>query len=508
MRASASWFLPTLGGTPFTHKPPLHFWLVDALTLLFGTYSTWAFVLPSIAGFLFLAWVVGRMASSPLTRPLRGHPLPARAGRGALDGREGLLPAARGEGARRADEGRRSNTLAAFICCSSLMIWGSAQTARMDVSFTAFLALGAWLLFDWLETGRGSKGVKAGAAFGIATMIKGPMAPVIAIVLFVLELARRRQRVRAREGVLALGVMAAIPLAWFIPAAIAGGDAYRHDVIVKQTVGRALSSWVHQAPPWYYVAHLPGVLFPWFILAAMAAWTFRRGTPLQRFCLSWIAAVLLPYSLMSSKLDIYMMALLPPVAILVADLVHAGAAGIRKANAAMLILYALVGIAGMVTPARLIKGADLLGRDDVRLLFAVLAGFAIMELLLMPRRSLTASVLAVGLVPLAPLAYAGAVLMPLANGIASTRPLIAALERQHVPAEQMALFTCPYLWSRDFPRELERVRYTSPEDLRTSQPALIATSRAHANEIAFALRGYRRVESVQMIGKWFDVYRR
>jgi 4-amino-4-deoxy-L-arabinose transferase-like glycosyltransferase len=469
MRTSASWFLPTLGGTPFTHKPPLHFWLVDALTLLFGTYSTWAFVLPSIAAFAFLAWVVGRMGT-------RHTP----------------------------------NTLAAFICGSSLMVWGSAQTARMDVSFTAFLALGAWLLFAWLETGRGRAALAAGAAFGIATMIKGPMAPVIAIVLFVIELARRRQRVRAREGVMALLVMAAIPLAWFIPAAIAGGDAYRHDVIVKQTVGRALSSWVHQAPPWYYVAHLPGVLFPWFILAVMAAWTFRRGTPLQRFCLSWIAAVLLPYSLMSSKLDIYMMALLPPAAILIADLVQAGAAGIRKANAAMLILYALIGVAGMVTPARMIKGdgAAILGRDDVRLLFALLAGFAIMELLLLSRRSLTASVLAVGLVPLAPLAYAGAVLMPLANGIVSTRPLIAALERQHVPAEEMALFSCPYLWSRDFPRELERVRYASPEDLRATQPALIATSRAHANEIAFALRGYRRVESLQMIGKWFDVYRR
>src|SRR5204862_7982539 len=41
MRASGSWFLPPLEGTPFTHKPPLHFWLLAADSLLFGTHSIW-----------------------------------------------------------------------------------------------------------------------------------------------------------------------------------------------------------------------------------------------------------------------------------------------------------------------------------------------------------------------------------------------------------------------------------------------------------------------------------
>ncbi len=36
MRATGRVFLPTLLGVPFTHKPPLHFWLIDALTLPFG----------------------------------------------------------------------------------------------------------------------------------------------------------------------------------------------------------------------------------------------------------------------------------------------------------------------------------------------------------------------------------------------------------------------------------------------------------------------------------------
>src|SRR5947207_15769971 len=61
MRGTGAFFLPTLNGTPFTHKPPLHFWLIDLLTYPLGVYSTWAFVLPSIAAFVFLMWLIWRL---------------------------------------------------------------------------------------------------------------------------------------------------------------------------------------------------------------------------------------------------------------------------------------------------------------------------------------------------------------------------------------------------------------------------------------------------------------
>ena len=67
MRASGAFFLPTLGGQPFTHKPPIHFWLIDLLTFPLGTYSMWAFVLPSLASFALLLWLLWR----------RGGPLAA-----------------------------------------------------------------------------------------------------------------------------------------------------------------------------------------------------------------------------------------------------------------------------------------------------------------------------------------------------------------------------------------------------------------------------------------------
>jgi 4-amino-4-deoxy-L-arabinose transferase-like glycosyltransferase len=423
MRATGAFFLPTLNGAPFTHKPPLHFWMIDLLTIPLGVYSTWAFVLPSLLAFIFLVWLMWKM----------GGPV------------------------------------AAFVCATSLMIWGSAQSARMDISFTAFIVLGIWMM-------QRDKLLPAGVAFGIATLIKGPMAPVIAIVLYLLEWKRR-----PRQGLIAgIAAMIILPLLWFVPAMLMGGGSYTREVIVKQTIGRAISTWVHNAPPWFYVLHLPGILFPWFIVAIAAL----RGA--NRFYLNWILAVIVPYSLMSSKLDVYMMAMIPPVALMVAD------------RTSM--------VANRITLALLIVPVIFVGRvpAEARPLLIILAVAAALALLTW--RSPVLSTIAVGLVPLVPLVYAALTLMPFINDIGSTRRLIAAIEKQRVAPEAVALYTCPYLWSRDFPLELERVHYVDAGNI--GQPTVIATSRAHANEIAATLRAYRRVDSLQMIGKWFDVYRR
>ena len=91
-----------------------------------------------------------------------------------------------------------------------------------------------------------------------------------------------------------------------------GGNAYTHDVIVKQTVGRAFASWVHNAPPWFYVVHLPRDRSSPGSSSRCVADRRASGDTQRFFCINWILAVLVPYSLMSSKLDVYMMAMIPP----------------------------------------------------------------------------------------------------------------------------------------------------------------------------------------------------
>jgi 4-amino-4-deoxy-L-arabinose transferase-like glycosyltransferase len=481
MRATGAFFLPTLGGVPFTHKPPLHFWLIDLLTIPFGTYSLWPFVIPSLLAFAGLLWLMTRMARE-------------------------LAPQA-------------DPRLAAFLCGSSLLVWASAQTARMDVAFTAFIAAALWMLFRFFERDDFRALTLCALFLAVATLIKGPMAPVIALFVFGFEGWRRRRLPRGNY-LPALVTLIVLPLLWFLPAVLLGGSAYAHEVLEKQIAGRAVAAWTHQSGPWFYLVHAPGTLFPWFLLlvvAIVSAW--RSGDSGARFSLSWLAAVLLPYSLMSSKLDVYMMALLPPAALLMARLAAPEADGGRSlrygrlANAITLLLLLALGVAGLVvTPARIkVPEGALVAQPAVRTLCAILAVAALTGLVVALRgRTLGASTLAVGIVPIVAFAYAAVALMPVANELASPLPLIRALSAEAAPPEATALYACPHLWSRDMPPALERVHYASPKDFADPafRPALVVTARKHQDEIAPALAGMHKSGELRMIGKWFDVYRR
>jgi 4-amino-4-deoxy-L-arabinose transferase-like glycosyltransferase len=445
--------LPTLNGSPFTHKPPLHFWLVDALTYVFGVYSIWPFVLPSIIAFALLLFLMKRFG--------------------------GLM--------------------AAFVCGTSLLMWGSAQTARMDVAFAGLLALAAFYI--WRADG--ALPLSAGLATGVAFLVKGPMAPVITLCLFAFESIRRRRRPTGGDA-LAVLPMLLVPLLWLVPAIIVGGEAYWREIFYKQTVGRAVGAWVHKSPPWFYLMRAPLTLLPWFFLCIAAL--FKRRDELSRFALSWILAVLVPYSLLSSKLDVYMITMLPAVALLIARYVEIDDAWGRRANLAMLSLFAIVGAAGLLVQPSHIKEEDgaLVARLEVRMLFALFLIGAIVAIVVTLRGRLVTSTLATGLVPVIALAYAAVALVPLANEQASTRPLVRAIAAQRVAPEQVACFVCPHLWVRGMDPSLSRVRLVDADEVRAAE--VVVTRRKDASKID--LTGYRKVDELRMIGKWFDVYRK
>lgn len=466
MRAG-SWFVPTLNGTPFTHKPPVHFWIVDLLTHPFGVYSIWPFVIPSILAFALLLRLLHRM----------------------------------------------SGPMAAFAGGTSLMVWGSAQTARMDLEFNALLVLAAWMLARFFERDDFRALLYAAIAIGVATLVKGPMAPVIGLGLFAFESIRRRRRPRLRE-LLAVLVIVVIPLLWFVPALVIGGEPFWREIFYKQTVGRAVGSWVHRSPPWFYVVRSPLTLMPWFFLFVVAiVAAYKRADARAKFAVSWLLAVVVPYTLLSSKLDVYMMAALPPVAILIARLLDAEDGWWRwgrRANATMLAILMIVGIAGLVVQPSQIDDPDgaLVALPMVRAMFVVLLVAAAAAIVVTLRGDLVKSTLALGFVPIAMLLWAAIALVPLANGMASTRPLIAAIRAQRVPAESVACHVCPHLWIRGMPRELERVRLVDAESIRGTSPEVIITRRKDSAAIAPTLAAYRKVGEFRMIGKWFDVHRR
>ncbi len=483
MRESGALLVPSLEGRPYTHKPPLHFWLIWALTFIFGTTSIWPFALPSLIGYGVLIWLTGRLAR----RLLGSDPWLAR-----------------------------------FVLASFWMVWGLAQTARMDIEYTAAIAAAALFLWRWLEEDRGALLVAAGALTGLAILIKGPMAVVMMLILAVAESIRWRKGWRI-EMLWAFLLAAVIPLAWVIPAALAGGEEYSRELLVEQNVGRAVNAWTHAAPPWFYLAHFPVTFLPWGLIAIaaiVAIWKRPGEERATRFLFDWFLAVLVPFSLLSSKLDVYMVPAMVPLALLTARLVGSDRDdaparwGIWLSRATVALLGLIFLLAITIGPRFIETDADraLVEIPLVRTLFWATAAMAAMGLWVQrSARALLPNAVLAGLVALFPLVFAGALLMPVANQAVSSGPLVRELARQTVRGEEIGLYGTPHLWARELPGTMDAPRYLGAGalgSLDAASPRVIGVRRDKARELGAGLAAYERRGTVTLKGKEFDVYRR
>ena len=278
------------------------------------------------------------------------------------------------------------------------------------------------------------------------------MAPVIAIVLFVLEWMRRK-RIPSGNYAPAIAGDDRHPAALARPGACASAAAPTRTTSSSNRPSAAPSRRGSTTRRRGSTSiHLPASLFPWFFLAVAAVIALWRT---HRFLINWILAVLVPYSLMSSKLDVYMMAMIPPMALLIARVRDVGARTSRPlVNAISIAIMALIGIAGLFVTPQMIKGPEgaLVQLPAVKIFCVITLVAAILAFVIALRSSLVTSTIAAGLVPIIAMIVIAIALMPVINDISSTRPLVAALEKQHVPPEQIALYAAPYLWTRDMPR--------------------------------------------------------
>jgi len=495
MRSADSFFVPRLNGSPYTHKPPLHFWMIYLLSIPFGALSMWPYLIPSLATFLAMLYLMHRLGNELF-------------------------------------EDLTVGKISAFILATSYLAWGLAQTARMDLSFIVCISLTALLLKRFID-GSGPRHLyMAAVATGVGIMIKGPMAFVIPLVLLIFQRVRRKALPRA-SFIGAFAIAAGIPLLWLIPAVIIGGGEFARELLITQNVGRAVGSWVHRSPPWFYVVRAPLTFFPWFLSAVIAVLALYRTrerkddspSPISEsaaFCIHWILAVLIPFSIISGKLDIYMLPAFPPMALLIGDFVarrsdDSWARAAFRANVITSLLVGLIGLVGIIGGSALVKRADekiLMSSSPVRtlLLITVVASLTgvVCQLLLRTDKLFNSTILT-GLTAIAPLVALTFVLLPTANQSLSTAPLVATLERQPGAGGDIALYACPFLWSRELSPRLNEVRYVGSQALKdgNSLPLVIAARSTKAHELGEALpRNYRKVDEVRIKGMQFDVYRR
>jgi 4-amino-4-deoxy-L-arabinose transferase-like glycosyltransferase len=325
MRSSGSWALPTLNFEPYSHKPPLLFWIINASWSLFGV-AVWPARLVGVAA----------MGVTLLLTHL-------------LDRR--LAP----------DSFR-----------------GPAASALMLAGLPVFVVLGFSIMFDMLLTatvvgaqlalwlaGRNG-GWRTFLAYGFCTglglLAKGPI-----VLLFTLPAAllgslwiddAQRRGWFSRVGA-SLAFAAAVGLAWALRAAYLGGPEYAEMLFWKQSAGRIASSFAHARPFWFYGPILLVFLAP--MLAWRPAWAgvrnfFEGRNEARTFLLCWIVPAFLGLSAISGKQLHYLLPIVPALALLISLGLRSVTGRVRDMVPVLAVAFALV------------VGLSVLALDNVRLL--------------------------------------------------------------------------------------------------------------------------------------------
>ncbi|PIU53386.1 MAG: hypothetical protein COS90_06415 [Deltaproteobacteria bacterium CG07_land_8_20_14_0_80_60_11] len=272
------WLIPHLNLLPYLEKPPLVYWLTALGFKGFG-YTEAAARLPSAVsalGGVFLAYGLGRALWGP--------------GPGVL----GALVLA---------------TAAGYVALGRIL--------TLDMTFALCLNLGIGLGYLALSRGQNRLWIWAYLALALAVLTKGPVALVLAGLVWVIWVVVSRRALRPLIQIWGWALLAVITLPWFIYVQWRYPEFFRF-FILEQHLGRFLTPAIHPEPLFYYVPVLLGLLLPWTWLLP---WTLgHRGRwrdPDYRFLVIWAAVIVVFFSLSRGKLAPYILPALLPLALLV-----------------------------------------------------------------------------------------------------------------------------------------------------------------------------------------------
>ncbi|MDP6787236.1 MAG: glycosyltransferase family 39 protein [Rhodospirillales bacterium] len=318
MWTTGEFLVPHLNGEPYSHKPPLLFWLINLSWALFGVSE-----------------VAGRLVAPlfALGNLVLTHML-----------------------ARRLWPDRPEAAMLAPIILAGGLFWGAAATLTFFDMVVGFFTLAALIGVNEACRPGGWRGwAIAGLALGLGILAKGPV-----ILVHVLPVAlaapywagsRRPSSWPAWYAGLGAAVIlgAALALAWALPAARAGGEAYAGAILWDQTAGRITDSFAHGGPWWFYLLVAPAAILPWILWPPV--WRgLGRGIVAERggrFCLAWGILTLAGLSAISGKQPHYLISSLPAAALLIAIAI-ANAGERRRFDAVAVAVLMIVVVAGLV----------------------------------------------------------------------------------------------------------------------------------------------------------------
>jgi len=319
---SGSFLVMHLCGAVYPDKPPLLFWLSGLGGWLTG-WSEWALRMPSLIATGLTAWLIAVLA---------------RRWWGSLEAQ--WAPVLFLTFAMITEVGGRLqiDPLLMVLCVGALVV-GTTPSDHPRTRTWALLA--------------------AGLMVGLGALTKGPVAFInvglVAVAWRVAAPGTEERAPLARWVWPATVILALAPaLIWALAAAISEPKLFEA-LFFDQHLGRVTKADRHPGPIWKHFERLPLMLLPWtlFVWYGIAAswrqWKERAQTPIDRGLIRavlWLAVLVVFYSIIPPKRDIYLLSAYPAAALLAArTLAHR----IRKNHLghwAGLVTAAIVGLLG------------------------------------------------------------------------------------------------------------------------------------------------------------------
>ena len=414
MVTSGDWITPTLNGEKFYDKPVLYNWFVSLSFLVFG-FNEFAARLPSAllgTGCVLIVYLLGRGMFGPLAGLLSG-----------------VLLATTGEQMILSRVVVHDIALAFFITLSLFFFYTGYQRERNRRRY--------FLLFY--------------ASAGFSVLAKGPVGillPLLIIGLFLLA-KRRLELVKELANPWGIFIFFVVAAPWYVLILLRNRE-YGSYFFIQQNLMNFLSSEArHHGPFYFYFPVVMAGFFPWSCFLPLALIHALRKRSEDRdallFLALWFLVIFAFFSAASSKLDTYVLPLMPASACMVGllwrDLMKDPTRELRRG-----FLYSFILLFGILVIAvlyvwftsfpsfKLDYGIDVTRLKDWGLPF--LAAFVV-PFGLFVKKHLKTSLLALAGINVCAFLLALIMIVPMADPYRSTKGFALKLDRMLAPGEKM-----------------------------------------------------------------------
>ena len=297
MLRSGSHAVPLLDGMPYFHKPPLYYWLAEIGFRLFGL-NAWAARMPS--------WLAAWAALSGLYFFVRRY-------RDAM-----------------------TATIAVIVLATTPFFYGGAQFANTDMLVAGFITLSILAAADGVLRAEAQQpfrlmSIAAAMLAALAVLAKGLIGLVLpgATICFWLLLTRRWHGFRVLLWLPALLAFAIVAVPWFWLMQMRFPGFFHYFFVYQHFERFAQSGFNNSQPFWFYLPVTIGLILPWSLWGGGVLrkdfWQMPDPSGLRSLMAIWVVVIVGFFSIPSSKLIGYIVPALPPLAVIIAEVIRRAA---------------------------------------------------------------------------------------------------------------------------------------------------------------------------------------